>query len=96
VAVVLRGGKVMNKLPQYTFPGEFHSKVDIHGASKKFREWYQEKKEDTNKLTILAVKMILILHNTLLATFIKASGKCVRYGLFRSRSQNPAFFQTVR
>jgi hypothetical protein len=35
-----------------------------------------EKKEDTNKLTILAVKMILILYSTLLATFIKASGKC--------------------
>jgi hypothetical protein len=38
---------------------------------------YQEKKkkEDTNKLTILAFKMILILHNTMLATPIKASGK---------------------
>jgi hypothetical protein len=34
------------------------------------------KKEDTNKLTILAFKMILILHNTMLATIIKASGKC--------------------
>jgi hypothetical protein len=33
-------------------------------------------KEDTNKLTILAFKMIPILHNTLLATFIKASGNC--------------------
>jgi hypothetical protein len=33
-------------------------------------------KEDTNKLTILAFEMILILHNTLLATFTKASGKC--------------------
>jgi hypothetical protein len=33
-------------------------------------------KKDTNKLTILAFKIILILHNTLLATFIKASGKC--------------------
>jgi hypothetical protein len=35
-----------------------------------------KKKEATNKLTILAFKMILIPHNTLLATFIKASGKC--------------------
>jgi hypothetical protein len=50
--------------------------VNIHGTSKKFGEWYQEKKEDTNKLTILAFKMILILHSTLLATFIKAFGKC--------------------
>jgi hypothetical protein len=35
-----------------------------------------EKKEGTNKLTILAFKIILILHKTQLATFIKASGKC--------------------
>jgi hypothetical protein len=35
-----------------------------------------EKKEDKNNLTILAFKMIPILHNTLLATFIKASGNC--------------------
>jgi hypothetical protein len=34
------------------------------------------KKEDTNKLSTLAFKMILILHKTHLATFIKASGKC--------------------
>jgi hypothetical protein len=47
-------------------------------VSKKFGEWYQEKKkkEDTNKITALAFKMNLLLHNTLLATFIKASGKC--------------------
>jgi hypothetical protein len=39
-------------------------------VSKKFGEWYQKtnKKEDTNKLTTLAFKMIPILHNTLLAT----------------------------
>jgi hypothetical protein len=48
----------------------------IHGASKTFGEWYQEKKEDTNRLTILDFKTIRILHNTLLATFIKASEKC--------------------
>jgi hypothetical protein len=51
---------------------------NIHGAFKKFREWYQEKnkKEDTNKITVLGFKMVLNLHNTMLATFIKASGKC--------------------
>jgi hypothetical protein len=46
---------------------------DIHGVSKRFSEWYQKtnKTEDTNKLTSLAFKIIVILHNTLLATFIK-------------------------
>jgi hypothetical protein len=35
-----------------------------------FGEWYQKanKKEDTNKLTTLAFKMVSILHTTLLAT----------------------------
>jgi hypothetical protein len=52
--------------------------VWIHGVSKRFGEWYEKtkKKEDTNKLTVLDFKMIPILHNTLLATFIKASGNC--------------------
>jgi hypothetical protein len=38
-----------------------------------FDEWYQKtnKTEDTNKLTLLAFKIIIILNNTLLATFIK-------------------------
>jgi hypothetical protein len=42
-------------------------------VSKKFGEWYQKinKTEDTKKLTLLAFKIITILHNTLLATFIK-------------------------
>jgi hypothetical protein len=42
-------------------------------VSKKFSEWYQKtnKTEDTNKFTLLAFKIITILHNTLLATFIK-------------------------
>jgi hypothetical protein len=46
---------------------------DIRGVSKKFGEWYQKtyKTEDTNKLTLLAFKLIAILHNILLATFIK-------------------------
>jgi ribosomal protein L33 len=60
------------------------TQTDIQGASKKSGEWYQKtknKKEDTNKLTILAFKMIPILHNTLLATFIKASGNCQKRSL---------------
>jgi hypothetical protein len=42
-------------------------------VSKKFGEWYQiaNKTEETNKLILLAFKIIAILHNTLLATFIK-------------------------
>jgi hypothetical protein len=38
-----------------------------------FCEWYQKtnKTEDTNKLKLLVFKIIAILHNTLLATFIK-------------------------
>jgi hypothetical protein len=43
---------------------------------KTFGEWYQKTKktEDTNKLTLLAFKIIAILHNTRLATFIKLLG----------------------
>jgi hypothetical protein len=50
----------------------------ICGVSKKFGEWYQKanKIENKNKLTLLAFKIIAILHNILLATFIKASGNC--------------------
>jgi hypothetical protein len=61
----------------------------ICGVSKKFGEWYQKtnKAEDTNKLTLLAFKIISILHNTLLATFIKLL-ETVSKGLFRNRSQN--------
>jgi hypothetical protein len=42
-------------------------------VSKKFGEWYQKtnETEDTNKLPLLAFKIITILHNTLLAKFIK-------------------------
>jgi hypothetical protein len=42
-------------------------------VSKKFGKWYQKtnKTEHTNKLTVLAFKIIAILHNTLLATFKK-------------------------
>jgi hypothetical protein len=59
------------------------------GVSKKFGEWYQKtnKTEDTNKLTLLAFKIIAIIHNTLLATSIKLL-QTVSKGLFRNRSQN--------
>jgi hypothetical protein len=42
-------------------------------VSKKFGEWYQKtnKTEDTKKLKLLVFKKFAILHNTLLATFIK-------------------------
>jgi hypothetical protein len=42
-------------------------------VSKTFGELYQKtnKTEDRTKLTLLAFKIIAILHNTLLATFIK-------------------------
>ena len=57
--------------------------------SKKFGEWYQKtnKTEDTNKSTLLAFKIIVILHNTLLVTFIKLL-ETFSKGLWRNRSQN--------
>jgi hypothetical protein len=56
-------------------------------VSKKFGEWYQKtnKTEDTNKLTLLAFKIIAILQNILLATFIKLL-ETVSKVLFRNRS----------
>jgi hypothetical protein len=61
----------------------------IRGVSKKFGDWYQKtnKTEDTNKLTLLAFKIIAILYNTLLETFIKLLEAISKY-LFRNRSQN--------
>jgi hypothetical protein len=55
---------------------------------KTFGEWYQKtnKTEDPNQLTLLAFKIISILHNTLLATFKKLL-ETVSKGLFRNRSQ---------
>jgi len=47
----------------------------------------ENKPEDTNKLTLLAFKIIAILHNTLLATFIKLL-ETVSKRLVRNRSQN--------
>jgi hypothetical protein len=66
----------------------------ICGVSKTFGEWYQKtnKSEDTNKLTLLAFKIIGILHNTRLATFIKLL-ETVSKGLFRNRPQNS--YQTL-
>jgi hypothetical protein len=63
--------------------------LHICGVSKNFGEWYQDTNqiEDTNKLTLLAFKIIVILHNTRLATFIKFL-ETVSKGLFRNRSQN--------
>jgi hypothetical protein len=63
--------------------------LHICGVSKPFGEWYQKanKTEDTNKLTLLIFKIIAILHNTRLATFIKLL-ETVSKGLFRNRSQN--------
>jgi hypothetical protein len=45
------------------------------------------KPEYTNELTLLAFKIIAILHNTLLATFIKLLDTVTK-GLFRNRSQD--------
>jgi hypothetical protein len=64
------------------------------GVFKKFGEWYQKtnKTEDTNTLTLLAFKIIAILHNTLLATFIKLL-ETINKGLFRNRSQNACMWR---
>jgi hypothetical protein len=60
--------------------------LHICGVSKMFGEWYQKtnKTEDTNKLTLLAFQIIIILHNTRLATFIKLL-ETVSKGLFRNQ-----------
>jgi hypothetical protein len=61
------------------------NREQICGVSKKFGEWYQKtnKTEVTNKLTLLAFKIIAIFQNTLLATFIKLL-ETVSKGLFRN------------
>jgi hypothetical protein len=61
----------------------------LRGVSKSFGEWYQKtnKTADVNKLTLLAFKIIAILHNTLLTTFIKLLEN-VGKSLFRNCSQN--------
>jgi hypothetical protein len=47
--------------------------LHICGVSKTFVEWYQKpnKTEDTNTLILMTFKIIAIIHNTRLATFIK-------------------------
>jgi hypothetical protein len=54
-----------------------------------FGEWYQKtnKAEKTTKLSLCAFKIIAIIYNTLLATFIKLL-ETVSKGVFRNRSQN--------
>jgi hypothetical protein len=61
-------------------------------VSKNFGEWYQKtnKTEDTIILTLLVFKIIAILHNTLLAMFIKLL-ETVSKGLFRNRSQKRCY-----
>jgi hypothetical protein len=63
--------------------------LHICGVSKTFGGWYQKtnKTEDTNKLTLLAFKIIIILHNKRLATFVKLL-ETVSKGLCTNRSQN--------
>jgi hypothetical protein len=50
-----------------------NSAACVGGVSEKFGECSQKTNntEDTNKLTSLVFKIIAIIHNTLLATFIK-------------------------
>jgi hypothetical protein len=59
--------------------------IIVRGVSEKFIEWYQKtnKTEDTNKLTLLALKIISILRNTLLAMLIKHL-ETVSKGFFRN------------
>jgi hypothetical protein len=70
--------------------------LHICGVSKTFGEWYQKtnKTEDTNKLKLLAFKIIAILHNTRLATFIKLL-ETVSKGLFRNPSRTAAIQQRL-
>jgi hypothetical protein len=53
-----------------------------------FGEWYQKtnQTEDTNKLRLLALKIIAILHNTRLGMLINIL-ETVSKGLFRNQSQ---------
>jgi hypothetical protein len=52
------------------------SVLDIHGVSKMFGEWYRKtnQTEDTNKLTLLAFKIIAIIHNHERRTFCRRGG----------------------
>jgi hypothetical protein len=52
--------------------------LHICRVSKTFGEWYQKtnKTEDINNLTLLAFKIIAILHNYTVGNVHKASGNC--------------------
>jgi hypothetical protein len=55
-------------------------------VSKKFGEWYRKtnKTEDTNKLTLLAFKIIAILQNNTVGNIHKAPGNCQQRPLWES------------
>ena len=67
--VTLETQMATKSLDLLRFPREINEPV-IRGVSRKFGEWYQKtnKTEDINILTLLAFKIIVILHNTPLAT----------------------------
>jgi hypothetical protein len=67
-----------------------HELSFLRGVSKKFCEWYQKtnKTEDTNELTLLTFKIIAILHNTLLATFVKLL-ETLSKGIFKESIAEP-------
>ena len=62
-----------NNSKTFTKSSCINNACHIQGVPKKFGEWYQKtnKTDDTNKLNLLSFKIIAILHNTLLAMFIK-------------------------
>jgi hypothetical protein len=62
----------------------------VRGVSKTFGEWYKKtnKTEDTNKLTLLAFKIIAILHNTLLETFINVLETVKQMPLYESITES--------
>jgi hypothetical protein len=64
--------------------------LHICSVSKTFGELYQKtnETEDTNKLTLLAFKIIIILHNTRLATYIKLLSAKASLGIVRRQSKN--------
>jgi hypothetical protein len=70
---------------------ESHNCCFIRGVSKNSVNGTRNKQsEDANKLTLLASKIIPILHHTLLVTFIKLL-ETVSKGLFWNRSQNHCY-----
>jgi hypothetical protein len=79
--------------------GPMESIMDIiRGVSKKFGEWHHKTNntEDTNKLTLLAFKIIAILHNTLLATFIKLLETVTRSWIAATSEKRAPFMMLFR